>query len=244
MLRPCITLYFVLTISLTAPIVDGQSTTLRSPATGQQLLHSVTVEELSHVVPKTARAEMDKAEKAARKRNLDGQIEHLRKAIEIDAQYVSARNSLALSLFTRDPTSAVSELEQAIDIDPHQPLLFNNLAIAYLLLKKVDEAERAARAAMSLGAGDPRTRILLGWILIDEKKFTTEALNLVKSGGEQLPAAYLLAARVLIAQGNLKQAKSYIQAYLSSGDEDYRDLAEQWLEAIIAAARGRGGARG
>ena len=53
MLRPCITLYFVLTISLTAPIVDGQSTTLRSPATGQQLLHSVTVEELSHVVPKT-----------------------------------------------------------------------------------------------------------------------------------------------------------------------------------------------
>lgn len=220
----------LLPILFSAAAVNGQSNSWRIPGSEQNF--PVTAQELRHDVPKAARAEMDKAEKASRKRKTDEEIEHLRKAVSIDPDFIAARNNLAVSLMVSDTESAVAQLQEAIKIDPHQPVLFYNLALGCLMLHKLGSAEEAARTAKSLGFADPRGRIVLGWVLISQQKYTAEALSLVKSAGEEYSVAYMLTARILIGQSRPEQAKSYIHAYLSTGDEEYRDYGARWLDYI------------
>lgn len=240
-LRPAlIAAPYALTVLFSTAAVNGQSSHFRIPGSEENSSYSVTVQELRHEVPKAARAEMDKAEKASRKHKTDEEIEHLRKAIGIDPEYIAARNNLAVSLLITDTESAIAQLEEATKSDPHHPVVFYNLALGYLMLHQLDAAEKAARAAQSLGFVGPRGRILLGWTLISQQKYTAEALSLVKSTVEEFALAYMLTARVLIGQDRPDDAKSYIDAYLSTGDDEYRDYAARWLDYIAVEQRHSG----
>jgi len=230
-LRPVLVVaHHFLAVLFSSAAVNGQSNSWRIP--GSEQSSPVTVQELRHDVPKAARAEMDKAEKASRKRRTDEEIEHLRKAVGIDPEFIAARNNLAVSLMIRDTEFAVAQLQEAIQIDSNRPVLFYNLALGYLMLHKLDDAESAARTARMLGLTDLRAKLLLGWVLAAEEKYTAEALSLVKSAREEHPLANMLTARVLIGQNRPEEAKSYIYAYLSTGDEEYRDYAARWLDYI------------
>lgn len=198
---------------------------------------TITWQELRHAVPKAARSELEKAQKARRFNKKQQVVEHLKRAISIDPEYVAARNSLAITLMFDDPQSAIGQLQKAITIDPYQAALFHNLAIVHLSQNKLDAAEEAARTARRLGLIDVQANIVLAWILIKKSEFTTEAIRLVKSAREEYPIAHMLTARILLGQGQPEDAKRHIQAYLSTGDNDYREYAESWLSQIAVMER-------
>lgn len=193
----------------------------------------VTVQQLRHAVPGKAQKEMQKAERARLAGHTDDAISRYKAVISIDPEYVAARNNLAILYTTIDNIKlAVEQLEEAIKVDPHNPMVFKNLAICYELAGEFVTAERVARQAIELDRSDMKVRMLLGFILIQQQKFTQEALLCFHRAMNQFALAHLLAGRVLLGQGELAKGKSEIQEYLVTGDPDNRDLALKWLASI------------
>lgn len=193
----------------------------------------VTIQELRHAVPRKARKEMEKAEKARAKDRKDEAIDHLKQAILIDPEFVSARNNLAaIYLIAANAEPAIAQLEEAAKIDPNNPILFRNLTVGYAMMHKFDAAERVARLRVDLDRTSGHARMLLGFALIQQQKFTEEALQCFERAGNEYPLAHLLAAMVLIEQRNSKRAKCEIQTYLSSGHQELRATATLWLDLI------------
>jgi len=130
------------------------------------------------------------------------------------------------------PESGIAQLEEATKIDPHQPTVFSNLAVGYAMMHKFDASENAARALVNLDRAGARPPMLLGFALMKQRKFTKEALQCLARAHDEYPVAYLFAARVLEAQGNLERAKSEVQTYLTTGEQEFRARAARWLELM------------
>ena len=193
----------------------------------------VTVQQLSHKVPGKARREMEKAETARIHKQADEAIRHYSKAISIDPEYVAARNDLAVVYMNHSNLElGLEQLRDAIRVDAHNPILFKNLAIGLTWAHQFDDAERIARQAVDLDRTGPQVRMLLGLVLVEERKFTTEALRSFEQTSDVFPMSHLLAGRVLLAQGDVERAKSEIRMYLATGDHENRIIATEWLNIL------------
>ena len=193
---------------------------------------TVTLQELRHVVPREARAEMEEAYRAGLKHQVEQELEHLKKAVLIDPEYIAARNNLAVCLMPIEPASAIAQWEQAIKVNPHKGLLYNNLAVGYAVIHNLVAAERAARMAMELDRTSNGARALLGIVLYEEHKYTAEASTLLERASDEYSNAHVFAARVLIEQGDFQKARTHVQAYLSSGEMGHRKDASEMLDFI------------
>jgi tetratricopeptide (TPR) repeat protein len=107
--------------------------------------NTVTVQELWHNVPAAAQREMRQAEKALARGNVLGIDPDRISQVPDRILLTAARNNLAFHLIPTEPESAIRHFEEAARINPHHPLLFANLAVAYCLIQKFDAAELAAR---------------------------------------------------------------------------------------------------
>jgi len=200
---------------------------------------TVTLQELRHVVPRAAQAEMEKAYKAGLRHQPEQELEHLRKAILIDPEYIAARNNLGVCLLEIEPASAIVQWEEAIKVNPHKGLLYNNLAIGYVLIRNLEGAERAARMAMELDRTTNRARALLGFVLYEEHKYTAETSALLERASSEYDITHVFAARVLMERGEFQKARTHIQAYLSGGDTEYRKDASELLDFIDHSGQAR-----
>jgi Flp pilus assembly protein TadD len=190
----------------------------------------VTVEQLRRHMPAKARVEMEKGQKALEHASIVDAIQHYKLAIAADPTLIVARNNLAICFMQSDPPAAVVQLEQAVQVDPHHPVLYRNLALAYAASARLGAAERAGRTALDLDrAGDKTARFLLGWVLVSEHKFTAETLQLLDVASNTIPLAHLLAGRVLLGKGEYAGAKKEIETYLSTSEAQFRDVANAWL---------------
>ena len=206
---------------------------LQSRSNGSNL---VTLQELQHVVPKAAQAEFAKWKTADSKGRMDQAIGHLYRAIAIDPEFVAARNNLAIHLMKTDPKRAIVEFEEAIKVDPHHSILWGNLAVGYAVQDQFPEAERTARMAASLDRASLRPQVLLGIALVEQHKYTPEALACLERARQEYPLASLYAAKIFKAYGELEKAKSAVHAYLATGQQLHRDEAFRWLGRLSAAA--------
>ena len=151
-------------ICLTLPsaaVAQGQlSSSSRQP-------YLASVQELGHTVPKRAKSECQNGEKAWRQGRTDEAIRHFEQAVAMDSEFVAARNNLAVTYMASDKVDlAIGQLEQAVKIDPHNSLLFSNLAIGHLLLHDLEAGERAARESIHLNRMSIEAHVLLGLTLI------------------------------------------------------------------------------
>ena len=65
-------------------------------------------------------------------------------------------------------------MEEAIRIDPHQPALYTNLSLGYLLLRDFGTAERVARMSVDLDRTSVHARLILVLVLSHGKSSLTE----------------------------------------------------------------------
>jgi tetratricopeptide (TPR) repeat protein len=200
---------------------------------------AVTFQELQHRVPKEARAEMEKADRAKLKHQREQAIEHLKKAILIDPEYIAARNNLGVWLLPIEPESAIFQWEEAIKVNPRKGLLYHNLAIAYFVIHNLEGTERAARMALDLDRTANRVRAVLGLVLYEEHKYTEETCALLARASDEYAMTHVFAAQVLMVLGQMQEARTHVQAYLSSGEMEYRSHASKMLDSIDHTGQAR-----
>jgi tetratricopeptide (TPR) repeat protein len=222
-------------IVLTGSALFGQDSigfrfTPKDPDLQQAGSRIVTLQEVHHIVPKKALKELEKARRARAERRTGDAICHLNEAIRIDPEFIAARNDLAVIYLTAaKPEPAVAQLEEAVQIDSKNAILFTNLCLGYNMLHKFDAAEHAIRLAVDLNRTGVLEHLFLGLILVAQRKFTEEALQCLERAYDEYPEAHLLAARVLMARGDSNMVKYQLQAYLATSDQKNRAVATRWL---------------
>ncbi len=132
-------------------------------------LGKVTVAQLQHHVPARAAREFAREARAFEAGDVQGSIGHLRKALEIDPEYMEAHNNLGVRYMALHRfEDAAAEFRRAIELDPAAEKAFANLAGALLMLGRDPEAEAAGRRAVALDGTSAQGRYVLGRILAAE----------------------------------------------------------------------------
>jgi thioredoxin-like negative regulator of GroEL len=194
---------------------------------------SVSVHQLSHKVPKSAKKEFEKAVRAGD--DHAKVIAHLKKAVEIDPEYIAALNNLGSRYIQIDQyENALEVLGRAQKIDPASPNVQTNIAVALLAMHKAGEAEHAARRAYQLASNDPRARYILALSLYTRQQFTEETVKLLESSREYFPNASIALGALYAAQGRTKEARGVLTGYLSSGHTAREPQVRQMLATLPA----------
>lgn len=82
---------------------------------------------------------------------LKSALSSFRQALKINPKFVSARVNLSSVLLElKDYEVAIDQLEQAKNIEPKNPQIFNNLGLAYAGKAKFEEAEKYLRIAIKM----------------------------------------------------------------------------------------------
>ena len=132
-------------------------------------LGKVTVAQLQHHVPARAAREFAREGRAFEAGDVQGAIGHLRKALEIDPDYMEAHNNLgARYMALHRFEDAAAEFRRATELDPAAEKAFANLGGALLMLGHDAEAEAAARRAVALDGTSAQGHYVLGRVLAAE----------------------------------------------------------------------------
>jgi Tfp pilus assembly protein PilF len=193
----------------------------------------VSVARMRHKVPKKAAKEYKAAHKKYEAGDVDASLEHLKRATEIDPDYLEAWNNLGCRyLSKRQPAEALAALERAAQIDKDAPFVHTNMAIALMALGNMARSEEAARTALSIDSRDKKARYLLGLSLVAQREFTAETVFLLRQVQDDFPNAKLALAETLARRGKVEQAKSVLKDHIQSASSDTRPKAEEMLGSL------------
>ena len=137
-----------------------------------------------------------------------------------------------LALWDDQPEKTMAQLWGAAAQNPKSAAARVNISYALLNQNRLQQAEWAAREALEIDPANAHAQLILGWTLAREYRYTSEALDCLRKAARELPVAHLAAADVLTHQGSLIEARAELQAYLASGEKDYRIPAENWLKLL------------
>jgi tetratricopeptide (TPR) repeat protein len=193
----------------------------------------VSVRELQSHVPKKAFQAFVKAQQYAESDKAGEAIGQLRRAVAIDPGWRDAHVNLGVQLVrTGHYDEAVAELQEAIRIGPPAAIVYTNYAAALASAHRLAESEAAVREAIRLDPSFRRAHYLLGHMMAAQPGRDDEALAHLRMGAPEAPAAYVVAAHVLLRKGDRKAAIAELQAYLKTGDLTQREKAEQVLAEL------------
>jgi tetratricopeptide (TPR) repeat protein len=200
---------------------------------GLSCAQTISVDQLLHRVPASARREYSAAGKALGTGDLLQSIAHCRRAIEADPDNASAHNDLGV-LYLSDgrPEEAMPEFNRAVALQPRLTVALVNASFAALALGRYQDAEPFARSALDTNRSHRHAHLLLGWSLVAQHEYSGEALESLRIAEREFPEAHLAAADVLVHQGSLDAARAQVEAYLASGSTEHKSLAETWLQFL------------
>jgi Flp pilus assembly protein TadD len=193
----------------------------------------ISVARMRHKIPKEAKKAFKTADKKYQSGDIDGSLNELKRATEIDSEYVEAWNNLGCRyLLKGQADQALAALERAASIDKNAPFVHTNIAIALVSLGNFARAEEAARTALSVDSTDKKARYVLGMTLVGQHDYGDETLKVLRQVEEDFPLARLALAETLAKRGNIEQAKNLLKHHLSSADERTRPHAEAMLATL------------
>ena len=177
-----------------------------------------SVSELSADVPSKARAEFERASKAAKDGKTEEAITHLRRAIDLYPNFMMAHNDLGAQLLEQGKLDeATTELERALQIDSKA---FNpNLNIGIVLVKqqRYSEAADALRKATALESTSPAAHFYLGLALKGMEVLDgaeAELKTAYSSGGADYSIALFELGDLYMKRGDRMLARQAFELYL------------------------------
>ena len=108
--------------------------------------------------------------------------------------------------------AALGELEQAVLLLP-QPPIRSNLAYALYLKGETERGLKEVRKALQLDGGKPKTRLVLGMLLLQQGNHEAEAIQQLQAAAEGTPSAHLVLARHYERTGKAPEAEKERRAY-------------------------------
>jgi len=147
--------------------VNGQSITLQLPeAPAQAAAATISADQLQHPLTSRGAKMIRKAQEYAEAGDHSKAIEELKRALTEPSAIPYAHSILGTEyLKTGQAGLAQGELEQAVEMLPHEAVLHSNLAYALFLRGDADRGEQEVRKALDLDHNNSHAQRLLGYIL-------------------------------------------------------------------------------
>jgi Tfp pilus assembly protein PilF len=108
--------------------------------------------------------------------------------------------------------TALGELEQAVHLLP-RPENHSNLAFAFYMKGQTERGVVEARKALQLDGGKPKTRLVLGVLLLQQGSHDAEAVQQLEAAARENPDAHLVLAQHYEKAGQSPQAEKERRAY-------------------------------
>lgn len=192
---------------------------------------TVSVSELA--VPDKAAKELERSDKALRAGDIRTSAEHLEKALAIYPNMPRQRNELGARYSAlKEYDKAVEQFEKALALKPDYRLAADNIAAVLCFQHRYAEAEPAARRALLIDPQSPSSQYLLGSVLVEEAKNTDEAKQLLEKVKHKYSRARLFLAATEANRGEFDQAVEELRQYLQSSSQEYREVAQAWLDLV------------
>jgi tetratricopeptide (TPR) repeat protein len=145
-------------------VVDLSGDSLREHDGGR-----VSIYQLMHKTPRSAAKDLAKAVRLAARNRADDAIAFAKKALAADPQYFEAHLMLGSQLLLEgDAQVSAREFETALAERPDSSVAACDLALAYMILLRASDAEKAARRALSMDSTLPQAHFVLGEALLSE----------------------------------------------------------------------------
>ena len=140
-------------------------------------------------------------------------MEELRAAMSDPAAMPYAISLLALDHVRAGQLDmAFEELELAVQVLP-RPENHSNLAYVLYLKKQTTRGLEEVRKAIQLDGGVPKTRLVLGMLLLQQGSHETEAIHQLEMALQDSPDAHLILARHYDRAGKVPEAEKERRAY-------------------------------
>src|SRR5581483_6093067 len=125
---------------------------------------SGSVSALDLKAPGKAQREYHKGYQCLQRKDLQGAVEHLTKAIDLYSSFVAAHNALGTALLELGQNErARDEFARAVALDAHLPSSLLNLGISQLALKEYPAAEDSLRKASNIAPLDLQLSMALAY---------------------------------------------------------------------------------
>lgn len=162
---------------------------------------------LSHVPPKAARQDFDRAVRDWDRSHNKEAVSRLTDALRLDPGYIAAQVKLgAVYADSGQTEKALALFDRALTQEPNWALIHINRAAALVKLQRPEEAELAARRALRLEPGSIPASYLLGWAMLMQEKITAETAEYlaVAAGKNALARKALEAVQERLAKGQVR----------------------------------------
>jgi len=192
----------------------------------------VSVSRLRHKAPKEAKKAFEKSVRLSEKGDQEASLDYLKKATEIDPEYLEAFNNLgARYMKLGQPEQALTAFRRAMEIDPSSTMVQVNTGAALMAVGDMKGAETTLRQAVQ-ASGETKARYMLALSLYAQRKFTEETLDLLKRTEADYPTARLALAVVHANLGHAKEARQVLNSYIAVAPPAGREKAKAMLAGL------------
>ena len=197
---------------------------------------TVSAGEFDQKVPASAKKEYDKAAKLINKGEIQEGIEHLRQALSIYPDYLSAHNYLGVQyLKLKQFDQAAEQFESTLKLNPKYFDSRLNLGLVLIEQGKYNEAINHLTEAISVDSARPSAHLWLGIALLQANDLVAAERELTKAlmmGGSDFLVARYYIAHVHLRRGEQIDAVRELKMYLEqspNGEQsgDARRLLEK-----------------
>ena len=213
--------------------INGQnagSTPLQTP--------SGSVSALDLKAPGKAQREYEKGYQLLMRKDAQGAIPHLARAIEIYAKFVAAHNALGSAyLQLGQNEQARGEFEKAVALDDHMVNSYLNLGCVELALKQYPAAEVSFRKASEIAPVDLEVTKALAYaeyISRDYSAVLATAREVHERKHQGIAIIHFFAAAAYEAQNDLPDAQTEMETLLQ---EDPKSASEAEFRQILSAIK-------
>src|SRR5215467_2061072 len=183
-------------------------------------IHTSTVStaEFNQAIPAGARKEHELASKLIKKNQIQAAIEHLKQAIRIAPDYLTARSDLGVQFLKAGRwDEAAEQFRAALEKNPTYVDPRLNLGLVLIELHRYSEAAEQFRQSIALDSSRPVGHLWLGVALSETDQFPEAENELFKArllGGPQYAIAHYFIAQIEVKQGGREQALRELDAYI------------------------------
>jgi tetratricopeptide (TPR) repeat protein len=173
----------------------------------------VSVEELRHPLTGNSLRAINTAHEHLKSGQRERGLEELRQAMNDPMAMPYAISILgAEHLKSGQTDTALRELEQAVRLLP-RPENHSNLALAFYRARQTERGLEEVRKALRLDPAKPKTRLVLGLLLLQQGSHDAQAIRNLEAAAEEVPRAHLVLAQHYDQAGRAPEAERERRAY-------------------------------